>query len=646
MFCAKCGKELSETENFCPQCGNAAETAAEENQINEEQAAPAVTIAKTEAEKASEAAVAVEERPIGQPAEEIMQEEQSVQQEVTAENISLGVYNEAFEEEKASPKSKKGIIIGASAAVVVAGAAAVGYFCFSNEIMHLFMGDAGFAGLVEGNSIDYISGGELDADETDAVLADYAEQLFYGEEAPESDVTKSMLDQVLSIYGNSSVTVTTELDPGMLLSLADSEGVLDIFNLEMGIEAVQGDDCDRISYALNEKGQRTVGADVYLQEDKMIMLAPELTSESFLIKPEADESGEEAKERTEFSEAEMKRIREAVVDIYKDNLENTEIEFTKSGTDLVVSDCPVDSEGVIIRFSAENINTMLKEMGDFLRNDEYLRTYYVEATGEEITEYEKIFDETEYDTTAQLTIETYISDHAEVTGKKIIITETDAETSETFDFKFETTLGNCDFYAGNEEASVSFTQRKTDETGGVMEITIDGEEIGAPLVLEVNCSDVGTAEYCGQTVNTGTYLFKVSEKDEFFDYILKESSEAAEDNAEMMEETVSGSDMSSVVGMLKDIEIETSVKCDGSSVSSLFTLKVPLFFDITFTADVKPLEAEKPVMPDYSSAIEVDEDFDIEDYPEIQQEILENLEILGEKSEFIGNILSLAGIEY
>lgn len=658
MFCKKCGKELSETANFCPQCGSTTEVTEEAKEAveaveeataeaKEEAAAvqaeetPAVTIAEMESE-AAKTAVAVEERP-----EE--KTEAPVQQEATAENISLGVYPE--EAEKPAKKSKTGIIIGASAAVAVAGAAAVGYFCFSNEIMHLFMGDAGFAGMVESNSMDYISGGNLDTDELDTALADYAETIFYGEEMEEAELSKTMLDEMFAVSGNSSVTITTKVDPGMILALADTDGLFDLFNLEFGMEAVQGDDCNRFSYALIENGERTIGADLFINDEDIAMLLPELTGQTFIVEPEKDESEEAPKEKQEFSEAEMKRIREKLVDIYNNNLKNAGIEYVKGGTELVVSGAPVDSERVIVKFSAENLNAMLKEMGDFLRNDEYLRNYYVTATEEEITEYEKSFDEAEYDGTASLTIETYITDHAKVTGKKIILTETDPETSETFDLNFETTLGNCDFYIGDEDLYITLTQRKTDETSGIMELTVDGEELGAPLVLEVSYTDAGVAEYCGQPVNTGTYLLKVSEKDEFFDYIAKESqNEEGYDSDMMMVEEVdptSDMDTAAILGMLKDIEIETSVKCDGNSVSSSFAMNIPLFFEISFTADVKPLEnAEKPVMPDCSDAIVMNEDFEAEDYPELSKEVGEKFLIVAEKSEFIGKIMELAGIEF
>lgn len=642
MFCEKCRKEISETEKFCPQCGNAVE--AVKNEVTETvEETPAVTIAEME-EQAVKAAVATEERP-----EETAAEETAPQQEEITEDISLGIYKNEPETPK---KSKKGIIIGASAAVVAAGAAAVGYFCFSNEVMHLFMGDAGFAGMVESNSMVYISGGELDTDEMDTVLADYAEQLFYGAAAEEEiQLSESMFDQLFSVYGDSAVTVTTKLDPGMILAMADEDGIFDIFNLEIGMEAVQGDDCSRISYGLIEEGQRTVGADLYIKDDKLVMLAPELTEQSFIIEPAQAEDDGESKERKEFSEKEMKRIREKLVEIYKNTLKETRIEFTKSGTDLVISETPIDSERVIVTFSAENLNAMLKEMGDFFRNDEYLRNYYVEATGNDISEYEKKFDEAEYDATAQLTTETYITDHAKVTGKKFIITATDSETSETFDVTFETTAGNCDFRAGNEEASFSFIQRKTDETSGVMEFILDGEELGAPLVLELSYTDAGIAEYCGQPVNTGTYVLRLSEKDEFFDYIIKGSNSEDDYDSDMMmvEETVPGSDMdlTSIIGMLKDIEIETSVKCDGNSVSSSFEMNIPLFFTIAFTADVKPLaNAEKPVMPDYSDAIVMNDDFDAEDYPELSEEIMVNILALAEKSEFFGKIFAIGGYEF
>lgn len=633
----KCGKELSEEAKFCPQCGSTVEEAKEDTPSASEEASetPAVTIA--EMEEQAQTAVAVEEKPEEQ-AEETT--ETPVQQAETNESISLGVYGEDVE--VPVKKSRKGVIIGASAAVVVAGAAALGYFCFSNEIMHLFMGDAGFAGMVEGNSIEYISGGEMDTDEMDKLMADYAEQLFYGAEAEETQLTKPMIDSVLDVSGDSSVTIKTELTPGMILALADSDGMFDMFNLEMAAEMVKGDDCDRISYWLNENGGRTIGADVFIGENDMAMLIPELTSKTFVIQPEEKEADEAVKEKQEFSEKEMKRLREGVIDIYKNTLKNTEIEFTKGGTDLVIADSPIDSERVIIRFSAENLNAMLKEMGDFLRNDEYLRNYYVEATGEEITEYEKIFDETEYDINAQLTIETYITDHAKVTGKKFILTHTDPETSETLDMTFETTLGNCDLYMGDDEFAISFTQRAADETSGIMELTFDSKEENAPLVIEINYSDVGVAEYCGQPVNTGTYVLKLSEKDKLIDKILEEAGETDDTDAT---NGMGSMDLSSLAEMFKDIEIVTSVKCDGSSVDSSFAIDMPMLFKLSVSAVAKPLEnAEKPVMPDMTDAVIFSEDTNIEDYPGLSEELQENLLILAEKSELIGAIMDLAGL--
>lgn len=640
MFCKKCGKELSEDAKYCPQCGSTVEEIKEEAPVISEEA-PAATIAEME-EQAAQTAVAVEEKQEETITEEAV-EVKTEQPEMTENNVSLGVYSEASEAENPAKKSKKGIIIGAAAVAVVAGAAAVGYFCFSNEIMHLFMGDAGFAGMIEGNSINYISGGQFDEKQADALMADYAEQLFYGAQAEEPQLTKPMLDSVLDMSGDSSVAIKTELTPGMLLALADSDGVLDIFNLEMGAEMVQGDDCNRISYWLDENGVRTIGADIFASENDMAMLLPELTSRTFIIQTAESETDGTAKEKQEFSEAEMKRIREAVVDIYMNGIEKAGLEFTKGGSDLVVSDCAVDSERVIITFSAENLNTMLKEMGDFLKNDEYLRNYYVEATGNEISEYEKVFDETEYDTNTQLTIETYITDHAKVTGKKYIITSTDPETSETFDITFETALGNCDLYMGDDEFAISFTQRKTDETSGIMELTFDSKEENAPLVLEISYSDAGVAEYRGQPVNTGTYVLKLSEKDKLIDKILEEAGKS--DDTDAMDESGFGFDLSSVAGMLKDTQIETSVKCDGKSVSSSFAMDIPLLFKVSFSAEAKPLEnAEKPVMPDTADAVVLGEDTNIEDYPGLSEELQENLLILAENSEFIGKIMEIAGL--
>ncbi len=636
MFCKNCGNELSERAKFCSKCGNTVkmEEETEENVID---TAPAVTIAEVEAQKAVQEADEVMKKAEEAEADRTEAEE-SVKQESEASVVPVA---ESVPEQP--KKSRKGIIIGASAAVIAAGAAAVGYFCFSNEIMHLFMGDAGFAAMLEEKSITYLRGGNEEINDIDTALAEYAQQIFYGGEAPEAELTKVVLDEALSVYGDSIVDINVAIEPGMILAIADTEGMLQKFNITSVLEAVQGEECDRISWMLSEDGARTLGADMFISEETVAMLIPELTGETFVIEPPGKEETEE-KQTVEFSAKEMKRIRESVQKIYNNNLKNAEFEYTKSGMDLVIAGCPIDSERVIIRISAETLNAMLKEMGDFFRNDEYLRSYYVEATGGDISEYEKNFDEAEYDMTADITVETYFADHAQVTGKKIILTETDSETGESFDFSFETTLGNCDFYIGDDEVAIEFTQRKTDDTSGNMEITVSGEELGAPLVLDVEYSGVGIAEYCGQPVNTGAYTLKLSEKDEFIDYIIKGSSAAESDD--MMEEISDiASEAASAVEMLRGIKLISSVECDGTSVKSSFTFEIPLIMDIILSAETKPLEAEKPVMPDCSDAVIMDEDYTMADDEALMQEIYDNLMILSEKSELIGMIMGLAELE-
>ena len=647
MFCNKCGKELSEEAKFCPQCGgtadegaiNSTEEAQEEvktfaDAMQETAAAP-----DTETEQGGVATAEKEEQPENQPEEKLPEQAEEPAVEILP----------ATDESKPK-KSKKGIIIGASAAAVVIGGAAIGYFGFSNEIMHLFMGDAGFAQMVDGKSVEYLCGGEkIETQQIDTVLADYMEQAFYGTETAPITDTSVLTEQIFSAYGNSSVALTAELDPGMLLTLVDSEGALSNMKIEALLEAVQGDDCDRISYILTEEGQRVLGADAYLQGDKIAVLMPELTAQSFIasIIPEETGESEEAKEIVEFSDAEMKRIRESLTDIYKDTVAESEIEYTKSGTDLVLADCAIDSERVIIRISSEEFNGMVKEMRDFIKNDEYLRNYYVQATGEDVSEYESKFSEEEPDANIQLTIENYYTDHAEVTGKKLIIANTDAESGETLEFSFETTLGNADFHMGDEEFSIDFTQRKTEEGSGKMEISFTGAETNAPFVLEVEYSGIGTAKYCGQPVNTGKYTIKVSEKDKFIDSIIYGSS-ATDDqyDDDMMEDALpdSGADLSSVAEIIKGVVIEINTECDGNNVTSSFVFDVPMLFSLKFNSCMSPLDAEKPVMPDCTNAIRLDEDFDMAEYEDLQNEITENLLKLAEKSKLIGMIMENSGI--
>lgn len=642
MICNKCGNEVSEESKFCPVCGCAAET--EENETNVQTSKEEASFADAMEEAGAQINTAAVPETEAEAAKETATESVPAAEEKAEEN---------YKPVQPVKKSNKGLIIGASAAGAVAVAAAVGYFGFSNEIMHLFMGDAGFAGMIEEKSVEYICGNEVDTQKVDEAVAAYIEQMCYGEETPLANASEDTLDKVLSAYGDTSVTFRTEFDPGMLISLVDSEGMIsNLLNIEAVLESVNGDDCDRFSYMLGDEGERIVGLDVFLKDNTVATLIPELTSEVFtvdineLTADDEEAETEEVKEKVEFSETEAKRIREKLVEIYRTELSESEIEYTKEGTDLVIADCPIDSERVIIRASDENINTMLKDMGDFLRNDEYIRNYYTEATGKEISEYEAIFDEAKYDFAGNVVIETYITDHAKVTGKKITLTETDSETEDEFSMIFETTDKNFDVVIGNAELTFKVTGRDNGDGSGNIEIAADGTDMSAPLVLAVDYSGVGTAEYRGETINVGKYSLYVSEKDEFFDYAMSSASQADEYSSDMSSDfgMGSGMDLSSVIGMLKDMKIEVSTECDGNSINSYLSLDIPMLFDIKFIADVKPLEAEKPVMPDCSNAIDLSDESALEGREDLMQEMMDKLKSLAEKSELIKTFIQLAEI--
>lgn len=692
MFCSKCGAKLDDDVKFCSGCGTKVENdIVDEAETQEVPAAPQETATdpivteevsskfdeiKGETTKLwneVENAVGVKEESMPTTEETKVTEETPVVSEQTEQSapseeaLQPPVFEKdivPFEEKK---KSKKGLIIGISAAAVVAGGAALSYFCFSNELSRLFMGDVGFAKMVEDKTLSYMnSETDVDMGEIDKYVAQYMDQMSgaYLGTYTGGDF-KEMLDTMLEEGGDSQVRVSVDIEPGLLLSLGGATN--EIFDMISDIELVasvaHSEEFNKSAFSIEESGNRIFGSDVFITADKVFMLFPELTDK--VLYSDIEFGGEEAEgviaeaaEKPKFAPEEIKRIREKLKEIYDNGFKKAKIEYGKADGLSTLAGNKAEGDRITVTWDSELINSMLKEMGDFFRNDEYLRNYFVEAYGMEISEYEATFDEAEYDETLTIQSVTYIAAHAEVKGKAYYMSD-----GEDNDIAVEfirigdgaDMLFNAENTEDDEYVSFKISDRKGEtKDSGNIELTGDfSKEENDELVLNIGYSNVGSAEYRGQEIPTGVYKLSISEKDKFLasalssigsliggnDYTYDANEEMS---AELMQEVETENSNAAIASILSSSYIEWGTSVEGDTLKNSFAIYINTLFKATLNYDYMPYTDDNLVMPDISNAIDLNGDFS-EISKEFQNEFMENIAKLGEKSKLIGFILEQTG---
>lgn len=709
MYCSKCGAELNDSAKFCMNCGEKvaeADTSVSETPVEpavqavteevketvtavEETASSKFDEIKSETSKlwgevesaaggAEEPSVTAEEKP----AETVEQTEETApaqdvqKEEPIEETVQPPVFEKdivPFDEPK--KKGKTGLIIGISAAVAaVAGGAAVGYFCFSNEISRFFMGDAGFAKMVENKTYSYMnSHTDIDTGELDKYIALYMDQVsgaytgvYTGEDF------KNILSGNTEGQGDSKIRMGIDIEPGVLLSLGGAtNGIFDMINdTEIVGTLASADDFIKATFALEEGGERTFGTDMFITDDKVYMLIPELFDRILYTDieyetEETEEPVEKASDKPKFAPEEAKRIREKLVEIYDNNFEKTKIEYSKSDENSTLAKNKAEGDIITVTWDSELINSMLKEAGDFFRNDEYLRNYVTTAFEMEVSEYEATFDEAEYDSEISIKSVTYIAAHAEITGKAYYISDSEEDDLGVEFIRLEngadmliTAVNSVD--DETEKLSFMISDRKgEEEDSGKIELTVDFSEAeNDELVLDIAYSDIGIVNYNGTEVQTGVYRLSVSEKDKCLVGAINSlgslfGGSSFGSDEEVVNEQMSANlmaveeqqqDNSALAQIISNSYIEWGSTYEEEVLKSTFTIYINTLAKATIYCDYMPYTEENLVMPDTTDAIDMNGDLEEELGEEFAAKLLENLNKLGEKSKLFGLILEESGL--
>lgn len=512
-------------------------------------------------------------------------------------------------EKKPKKKSKKPVIISACVALL-AGLLVLGFF-FMNEVLHFILGDVLFAKIVEGASITHVTNGEkTDDGEMDAFIAKALTGGF------KSGNYNTSINEILSEYGGVEMRLGLDVEPGLLLGFLFSQEKLDmLFSGESVIRFTEDENCNLITYAFEEGGEEIFHINFYNDNEKSYISAPDITDKGFYTESDEDV----IKDVPEFSSEEVKRIRKELTEIYVSAYNRAKITYTKDEYQVNSIDL-VECEEVRVYFDEEVTSEIVEEMRDYLKNDAYVREYYVLSTGRDISEYEALFDDFKSEGHT-FTVINYLGPRLKVLGKEYETGGAEDVSSVAFsrhgrgvDFSL--------FNSGIFNFTVN-TIRNDDNTSGLIKITLELVEDGEllpPLVFDITYSELGTAEFNGKTINTGNYTLKISADDKY---------------------------LGEKLGKILDLSassITLVTTCDESGLKGTLGINLHGVADITIDASLVPYEGEKAVMPDTEGAIYLDNELTGEELEVINNIIADAITKLSEKSEFFATIAQYAGL--
>ncbi len=568
-----------------------------------------------------------------EPAQEVVQSEpaqEAAQPEPTQEVVQTELpksplpesFSEAVgEQAAASPKKKKGkvgLIIGGSAVILAGAVAAVGYFCFSNQIMRLIKGDAGYAKEIALKSYsDYILGGEeFDFGAVDDTIAARIEAVLLTEQARETGYQNreiisiinntSSFDRILELYGDSEMKITADVEfYSFLKAILDGNDsaneYLDAMRSASLISRVQGgENGNKYSYTVQFKDTDIFRVEQYRSDEFSALAMPDFCDYTFYIGSENGESS------VTIPREEIARIRNEMYKIVDEAYSSAE--FTYTDGEFTVAGMQVKGTEVKTVFSDELCNDILKKWGELLKNDEFMRSFYASASGKQISEYEKLFTDKAAKANMQIIVCNYIAPHTEIIGKTIVIT--DLSDGESFAAGIVNGKGEsriiADIPGGGQLSVVSTTEDDVlikDAAGTIKtEISyIDGKD-GKPLVLDLICENPGKITYCGKPVRTGKYTLSISDKDERISSLLNETKYGNNDiTGEMMSLGDSGSSAAIIKEALKCAKISWSVSGDESRLSTGFSIDITSMLSLRLNAELTPYTSGEAVeMPDIS----------------------------------------------
>ncbi len=736
MFCPNCGTEVIGNGKFCRKCGtpltsddvkenvtekvetaieNVVENIATEAPVEAVPQAPEMPVAGEMPSApempsvpgiiptvAEEAAPTAEEKPA--PTE---------QPSATSDPLDFTPLVAEAVPAPEKKKSKKGLIIGISAAAVVLGGAAVGYFGFHDDITRLIMGDAGYARMIEANSYsEYLGMKNLDTGELDKALAE--QFTASASEIPGANVDNyNAQSYILDAYSNSFSSIKDLLNGNngisadVSLKFNMSEDILKMLDEEMEDEkvgitfsdylelmnslkysySIATGDTNQVVLGISDDIGTLLSSEIYF-DDKTIALAfPEVTdklltadlSEAFGERPDSDSEADASSENTAltpFDEAQAKRIREKITELYLNYFEKGAITIEKD-FEFINGNISLKGTAVKTEFDSILLNNLKTEIKDFLYNDTYIKGYFTGTLGMKQADFDLLFtDNPEDKINGRYVSINLVDKHNNVIGKKVEFYDDDKESSLIMEC-----LNNdkeAVFLANSNGSKIAVRNTKTDDKNGVCNLKFSLGGGTNPLLstqavsIDIIYSDYEETEYFGNKIPTGTVTIKLAEDDTLIRGTVELMSSLGsiadkyKDKSEIEEEPVldlmavnedsiiggsdspkTESDLSEqeVIELLKslvDTELTYTCKRNGENLDVHYSLSMGelLSYEVDGVISVFMKNVE---MPDLTNAINMEADNDEPQY-DLGMDLLNYIKKLVSERESLGKIINVNDI--
>ena len=519
-------------------------------------------------------------------------------------------------------KNKAGIIIAACAGVVVA-AAAVAFFAFRGPVMNLFMGNNGYAAMIEGGVVNgtvkalsdpSVSAGissavgsgiqsrEMLAGISGEAAADSFEDYFEddlgnGDIAPDLDIDDPGFNAAAAIsfvrnwlntaYKSDGVTVTASADitltdtaKALLATEADyltqiDEVVAEINDIEVSYSVDASDNAAAVTLALKDSALNVDMRGLMLSDGSCYVMFPFNGGKAikYTIEQDGTVSGQAAAQLT-IDEKELERLFGEITEIYLKYYKESEI--TVESGEITVYGLTAQGKLITAELDSAALSAMFKDILDRIANDEYLCgqiVSYASANGIDFTaeDYKNsitdMFGEVNFDDGDRAVIKTVVDNGNNVLAKSY--TAIDGEDSVYFAY-----VGGKEksaFEAGeNELASVCADVTETSEGNGTVNIRFSGDEY--PFAFRIDYENVSTVQFCGRETPVGKFTVTFTPPADFT-------------------EGMDG-DMRKFAAAIGSSSLVIEAGADGAAYTSDITYSIPQYGSVGFKSSITPSGAE------------------------------------------------------
>ena len=442
----------------------------------------------------------------------------------------------------AKKKHTAGIIIGAAAALLIVAAAVI-FLLFRGPVMNLFMGDSGYAAMIEGNSLGNaartlsnpavsesinaaaaagVQMSALSADRTANDINDNFNDELFGQTGYSMDfgaVISTVRNYLSAGYGTDGVTFTgsanvTLTDAAKALISSDAETIAEI---EKAIETINS---TNVTYSLNASDSAaalTVGMNdgsmdinargLILTDGTAYLIFP--FSGGKALKMTVEQGGTSVSEVKPLSidPAEISRLAGEITDIYLECYKSSAI--TIDSGEITAYGMTADGRLITAEIDSAALSKLFSDISDHIANDEYLCTQITEfaaANGLDFTADDfrssvaNYFNNVSFDANDRLVIKTVVDNSNNILARSFIAYDGAESAYISCVYGKEKTAVEA---GENEKAFITADITYTAENSGSIDFTFSDN--GNAYSFRLAFENASTAQFCGRDVYVGKY---------------------------------------------------------------------------------------------------------------------------------------------